>query len=249
MPPMAGHLVQLLVEDPDLAGGLEGVRLHRAERDLIVETSIALKGSWEPEVDAAGARGGFGLLLLRGLIVRRVGRTGRYGAELLGPGDVIRPWQHDGEDIALPFAVHFQVLEATTFASLDLRFAARAGPYPEVPAALLGRAMQRSRTLAVNMAIAHYQRTDRRLLLLLWHLADRWGRVTPEGVRLRLSLTHQLLADLVAARRPSVSTALQHLAREGFVTRAGDGWILHGEPPDEIQQDAWLEDRRHRGPM
>jgi CRP/FNR family transcriptional regulator, cyclic AMP receptor protein len=106
--------------------------------------------------------------------------------------------------------------------------------------------MQRSRTLAVNMAIAHYQRTDRRLLLLLWHLADRWGRVTPEGIRLPLPVTHQLLADLVAARRPSVSSGLQRLAREGLVSRAGDGWVLHGEPPDEAQQEAWLEDRRRR---
>lgn len=238
--------MQLLVEDPDLAGELTGARLHRAERELIAGIAIALKGTWEPEADAARARGGFGLLVLRGLVVRRVGRTGRFGAELLGPGDVIRPWQHDGEDVALPFEVRFQVLEQTVFASLDLRFAARVGPYPEVSGALLGRAMQRSRTLAVNMAIAHYQRTDRRLLLLLWHLADRWGRVTPEGVRVRLPVTHELLADLVAARRPSVSSALQQLAREGLLSRTTDGWLLHGEPPDDAQHEAWLEDRRHR---
>jgi CRP/FNR family transcriptional regulator, cyclic AMP receptor protein len=135
---------------------------------------------------------------------------------------------------------------ADTFALLDLRFAARVGLYPEVAGALLGRAMQRSRTLAVNMAIAHYQRTDRRLLLLFWHLADRWGRVTPDGIRLRLPVTHQLLADLVAARRPSVTSALQVLMREGLIERVDDGWLLHGEPPDEIQQEAWLEDRRMR---
>lgn len=243
---MAPNVIRVLAEDPDLGERLANERRQRAERDLIAETTIALKGPWEPEVDADGARSGFGLLVLDGLIVRRVGRTGRFGAELLGPGDVIRPWQHDGEDVALPFDVRFQVLQIATFASLDLRFAARLGPYPEVAAALLGRAMQRSRTLAVNMAIAHYQRTDRRLLLLLWHLADRWGRVTPDGITLRLPVTHQLLADIVAARRPSVSAGLQQLAREGLVTATADGWLLHGEPPDEAQQEEWLEDRRHR---
>jgi CRP/FNR family cyclic AMP-dependent transcriptional regulator len=69
------------------------------------------------------------------------------------------------------------------------------------------------------------------LLLLLWHLADRWGRVTPDGVRVALGVTHQTLADLVAARRPSVTTALQQLARQGLLGRDGDAWLLLGDPP------------------
>jgi hypothetical protein len=243
---MPRHLVHVVVEDPDLITGVEGERLQRAERDLIAEVAMAFKGPWEPEVDARGVRGGFGLLLLRGLIVRRVGRTGRFGAELLGPGDLIRPWEHDGEDVALPFEVRFDVLERATFALLDLRFAARVAAYPEVASALMGRAMQRSRTLAVNMAIAHYPRTDRRLLLLLWHLADRWGKVTSDGVLLPLPLTHQLLADLVAARRPSVTEGLQRLRRERLVTKAAGGWLLYEEPPDELEQERWLEERRAR---
>lgn len=68
--------------------------------------------------------------------------------------------------------------------------------------------MQRARHFAINMAIAHYPRTDRRLLLLLWHLAHRWGRVMPDGIHLPLRLTHDLLSDLVASRRPSVTTGL-----------------------------------------
>jgi hypothetical protein len=78
----------------------------------------------------------------------RVGRVGHFGAELLGPGDIMRPWQHDGEDVTLPFGTRFHVIEQSVLALLDLRFAARAAPYPEVTGALVGRAMQRSRTLA-----------------------------------------------------------------------------------------------------
>ena len=52
--------------------------------------------------------------------------------------------------------------------------------------------------------------------------------------------------DLVAARRPSVTSALQGLAREGLISRADDGWLLHGEPPDEVQQEEWLAERRAR---
>src|SRR4051795_12033840 len=236
MPSMASHLVPVLVQDPDLGGGLEGDRLRRAERDLVASTSVAFGGPWDPEEAGESVRGGIGLLLLDGLVVRRVGGTGRYGAELLGPGDLMRPWQHDGEDVTLPFDTTFRVIEQAVRALLDLRFAARAAPYPVVGSALTGRAMQRSRTLVVNMAIAHSPRIDRRLLMLMWHLADRWGRVTPDGIRIPLRLTHQLLADLVASRRPSVTTALTQLASEGHISRVGDAWILHGEPPRELYE-------------
>ena len=233
---MSASLAQVLVRDPDLAAGLDGARLRRAERDLIAETVVAFEGVWHPEDEAESVRGGIGLLVLEGLIVRRVGRTGRYGAELLGPGDLMRPWQDDGEDVTLPFDTSFRVIEQSLLALLDLRFAARAAPYPEISSALIGRAMQRSRTLVVNMAIAHYPRIDRRLLMLMWHLADRWGRVTPEGVRVPLRLTHQLLADLVASRRPSVTSALQQLSHEGHISKRGDAWVLHGEPPTELHE-------------
>jgi len=233
---MAVPSAQVLVRDPELAGSLEGERLRKAERELVAATAVAFEGPWDPEEDSDSVRGGIGLLLLEGLIVRRVGRTGRYGAELLGPGDLMRPWQRDGEDVSLPFDTTFRVIDQALLALLDARFAARAAPYPEVAGALIGRAMQRSRTLVVNMAIAHYPRIDRRLLMLMWHLADRWGRVTPDGIRVPLRLTHQQLADLVASRRPSVTSGLHRLVEEGRLSRLGDDWLLHGEPPRELYE-------------
>src|SRR6187200_1088549 len=206
----------VLVDDPDLGNGLEGARLQRAQRDLVAAAVIIEGRRWEPDEEAAAARGGIGLLILEGLLVRRVGREGRFGAELLGPGDVMRPWQHDGEDVSVRFQTEFRVIDEAELAVLDARFAARAAAYPELSGALVGRALQRSRTLSVNMAIAHYPRVDLRLLMLMWHLADRWGRVTPAGIRIPLRLTHELLADLVASRRPSVTSALQELSRTGL---------------------------------
>jgi CRP/FNR family transcriptional regulator, cyclic AMP receptor protein len=224
----------VLVDDPDLGAGLDGTRLRRAQRELVA-AAVTIEGrSWVPDEEAAAARGGVGLLILEGMLVRRVGRDGRFGAELLGPGDILRPWQHDGEDATLPFATTFRIVERVQVAQLDLRFTARLLPYPEVVGNLVGRAMQRSRTLAVNMAIAHHTRVDRRLLMLFWHLADRWGRVTAEGIRIPLRLTHQVLADLVASRRPSVTTALAQLEDEGRLTRLDKGWLLIGDPPSEL---------------
>jgi CRP/FNR family transcriptional regulator, cyclic AMP receptor protein len=114
-------------------------------------------------------------------------------------------------------------------AILDRAFAARAAPFPEVATAISGRAMRRVRNLAVEMAIVHYPEVRRRLLLVLWHLADRWGQVTPDDVRIPLRLRHQLLADLVGARRPSVTSALTQLTNEGLVRRDQRGLVLVGD--------------------
>jgi hypothetical protein len=228
-------LCRVLVTDPELAVGLDERRLQRAEHECLAVEVIVDQGYWRPgNTEGEAARGGIGLLILDGLLVRRVGAEARYGAELLGPGDLLRPWEHDGEDATLPFDTSFRVIERLHLAVLDLKATARMAPYPEVVSALVGRAMQRARHLAVNMAIAHYPRIDRRLLLLLWHLADRWGRVTSDGVRIPLRLTHTLLADLVAARRPSVTVAFAQLEHAGLLSRHDNIIVLHGEPPGDF---------------
>jgi CRP-like cAMP-binding protein len=71
------------------------------------------------------------------------------------------------------------------------------------------------RELAV--AIALEPRVERRLLLKLRQLAERWGRVTPDGIRLDLRLTHQELANMVGAVRESVTIALGRLADAGEI--------------------------------
>jgi CRP-like cAMP-binding protein len=88
------------------------------------------------------------------------------------------------------------------------------------------------------MAIVHQARVDVRLHMLLWHLAGRWGRVRTDGTVLRLRLTHAVLADLVAARRPTVTTALSELSKRGLVKTDGEIWVLSGEAPGELVEFA-----------
>jgi len=69
--------------------------------------------------------------------------------------------------------------------------------------------------------------------MVLWHFADRWGRVTPEGVVVDIGLVHETLAEIVAARRPSVTTALGELRREQRIRALpGGAWLLLGDPPE-----------------
>jgi CRP-like cAMP-binding protein len=88
----------------------------------------------------------------------------------------------------------------------------------------------------VSLAIAHQPRVDDRVLLTLWHVAERWGRVRPDGIVIPLPLPHRRLAGLVGAQRPSVTTAMGDLARAGALSKADDGaWVLHGSPPAELR--------------
>jgi hypothetical protein len=154
-------------------------------------------------------------------------------AELLGPGDLVRPWQGSAGAGLLPVRAVWSVLSTVTLAVLDRRFAAEAARYPEITAALFDRLGERSLRLATTQAISQLTRVDRRLKALFWHLAERWGRVSGDGVVVPLALTHRILGQLVGARRPTVSTALSELAeREELVRRPDGSWLLRGDPPD-----------------
>jgi hypothetical protein len=52
---------------------------------------------------------------------------------------------------------------------LDLPAVERIAEYPELLRILLERSVERSRRLAVNMAIVHRPKVDVRLQLLFWH--------------------------------------------------------------------------------
>ena len=49
-----------------------------------------------------------------------------------------------------------------------------------------------------------------------------------------LRLTHEMLAALVAARRPSVTSALGRLADGGLLERRDGGWLLHRAAEDHL---------------
>ena len=78
-------------------------------------------------------------------------------------------------------------------------------------------------------------------------LGERWRKVTPEGVRLDLRLTHALIALLVGARRPTVTATLSTLQHKGIVKRdAGGSWLLC--PGDTVgRSSSWQEYARALG--
>jgi CRP/FNR family transcriptional regulator, cyclic AMP receptor protein len=225
----SANVCWVLREDPELAEAIEPSRRAQAIDALIAREVRIPSGEWRNR--PIPVDGGIGLLVLEGVLLHRVGIDNRYGAELIGEGDVLRSLRGEGEGSTLPLTAEWLILEAARVAVLDERFVRQLARFPQVAGRLFGRSVLRSRQLAVNMAIVHQARVDLRLHLLFWHLAGRWGRVRSDGVLVPLRLTHAVLADLVAARRPTVTSALSDLSRRGLVRAAGDGWLLAGPPP------------------
>jgi hypothetical protein len=228
--------MSLVEADPDLGERLDPEELQRAHRDALVRIRRLSTGEW----DAAGAveEGSHhrGFLIVDGLLSREVEVMARRCVELLGQGDVMRPWRWDSEGSHVQAEVGWKVLEPSRLAVLDNGLVTRIAPWPQLGVELFNRGIRRAHALAVSLAIAHHQRVDDRLLLTLWHLAERWGRVHTEGVVVPLPLSHQRLADLVGAQRPSVTTAMGDLTRAGTISRRDNGdWVLHGSPPEEIR--------------
>ena len=224
---------RVLQEDPDLAEAIPVEHRAQASLECLARTVSVPAGSW-PASEPAMEGECIGLLVLHGLMIRRVGVDGRFGAELLGEGDLLRPWQDENDPPVLTISTGWQVIEPARIAVLDEQFVRRLGRYPQLSGRLVGRALQRSRNLAVNMAIVHHPRVDVRLHMVLWQLAMRWGRVRSDSVILPLALTHNVLADLTAARRPTVTSALSELSRRGLVRAVEEGWLLTGGPPGEL---------------
>ena len=232
--PETNNVSRILADDPELSDGLTGERLEAAVRDCVVGTCSCRSGPWSPPDEIGNMEFGVGLLILGGLIVRRVGVAGRFGAELLGEGDLMNPFHPHDMGTSLPRTGKWRVLQDARMAILDSEFVLRATRYPEVVSALLARALKRSRHIATNMAIVQQPRIDLRLHMLFWELADRWGIVRQDGVHVPMPLTHAILSDLVAARRPTVTKALGELAQRGAVIWTGSDWLLPGEPPAEL---------------
>ena len=224
-----------LREDLELADVVEPDGQSSPAGALAARQIELAPGAWEDRPAAPDT--GIGLLVLQGVLVHRVGINDRYGAELLGEGDLLRRPQDELPSSLTP-SDRWLVLEPARIAVLDERFMHQLGSHPELGSRLFARAVLRARQLAVNMAIVHQARVDTRLHLLLWHIAGRWGRVRSDGVVVPLRLTHNVLAELVAARRPTVTSALSELSRRGLVHSVTEGWLLRGDPPGEIDGPA-----------
>jgi hypothetical protein len=181
-----------------------------------------------PEPAPPGGLRELGYLVLKGRLIYEVRVLGRATAELLGPGDVIRPWARRGP-ATVSAEAHYTALEQVLLGALGALDRHRLDGSAEVLAGFVNRCADRADSAAIQRSIAAHVRVDVRLLAYLWHLADRFGIVIPGAVRLDVPLTHAVLARLVGARRPTVTTALQRLMQLGYLKRDARTFVLVGD--------------------
>lgn len=224
--------VRLLDADPELGRCLDQESFEQA-KSLVAAPAIRLsRGIWDPTdlVDQQPV-GYLGLLIISGFLSRDVSTGGSIATELLGPGDLLRPYGTKRLASAVSETVDWTVIDESRLAVLERGFAASVVGWPPLVSALIDRATTRAQTLAFNLALGRVIGLDSRLLGLLWQLADRYGQVSPEGVVVPLRLTHELLGRVIGAKRPSVTSATRRLQKEGLLSRRGRGsWILLGDP-------------------
>jgi CRP/FNR family transcriptional regulator, cyclic AMP receptor protein len=84
----------------------------------------------------------------------------------------------------------------------------------------------RQESLAQFGAVEHVRRVRAKLL----QLARTHGRVSSDGVRLDLPLTHELIAQTTGSARETVTAAIAELQREGFLVRDGRSYRLTVAP-------------------
>ena len=228
--------ISLIERDPALFSGLANGEREQAG-PLAVVTGLSLApGPWNPGSETFNPQDlPGGALVVTGLLSRGVRVGKRTAREFLGPRDVLRPWVGTGRESSSTADVSWEVHSDAVLALLDRDFTDRVSRWPQVSEALMDRLLLRARWLAFCLAACAQTRTERRVLLLLWHFADRWGEPESAGANLPMRLTHELLAEAAGVARQTLSTAVSELQRSGLVSRTqGGAWRLHGPPPQEL---------------
>ena len=238
----ARQTVSLFDADPDLAAGVPADDLEAARRRAVAAVVEVGPPQWDTRAVCAMAEPGWlGLFMIDGLMIRRVTVGKRAACELFGPSDLLRPWDADGEYEPLPIDIDWIVLKTVRLAVLDDAFVLRTAPWPSINSGIVSRVVQRARYLSLTEAVMHLPRAHPRLLILFLLLAERWGKVGPDGVRVSLPLTHEVLGMLIGAQRPTVTIALQRLARAGLLSRERtDCWLLTNAAMERLRHPEQL---------
>lgn len=235
--------VRLLDADPSLARGIPRRELDEAREKLTAEVLTIEPGAWEEARKRPSSPIFLGYLILDGIFTREILVSSRPSIELLGPGDLIRPWVVPHALDAMHVTDEWSLLSTGKVAVISEDFHQQAQNFPSVITVLMDRVVARARWLGFHVAVCQLPRIDHRLLLTFRYAAERWGIKEPQGVRIPIRLSHRSLAALIGARRPKITAAIGTLTDRGLIQQAKDGtWTFFAADIDPMVVLAGMDD-------
>lgn len=216
--------ITLLEMEPELRRLLTSEQCAAAQRLLLPLATVEKNGDLSAVIGQSDA---FGALVLDGLALQTVHIDTLETLSLIGPGALV-PVERQA-DWMPPISSHVKAATETRIVMLGKALLVAAQRWPWVVVCLHERMLEQSARLTKQLAISQMPRVEERVVAMLKLLAESWGRVTPAGIRLQLSFTHETLGGLIGARRPTVSLAFKALADRNAVTRCDGGWLISGQ--------------------
>ena len=198
------------------------------ELALQVLSVPALRATDQPLDDILAATPtAFDFIIVDGIVLKQTSYAGRQALELYAPGDVLAPPLTASRQIESPAVSSYRAHGEVLLAVLDERFRAAARRWPGLSDVLHDHLALQTHRASMRLARLHLSRAEDRILALFSDLAERFGRVTPGGIVIDIDLTHDLIGQMIASRRPTVSLALEQLSQAGKLTRSDGGqWKL-----------------------
>ena len=225
--PGHGVRVRLVDVEPDLVRFLPAKERAEIEQ-LHVPVVPVPERTLKPD-EFLRERDAFAATVSQGMLLHYVQIGNQPALRLLGPGEVVTV--RSGPQSTLHASCVWRAAEGSKLALLGSEVLLAMRRAPRLAMGLQVRAAEQTDRLATQMTICQLPRVEDRLLGVLWLLAESWGRVTPTGTILPLTLTHEILGALVGARRPTVTLALGELAERRAVIHQNRGWLLLERPP------------------
>jgi len=98
--------------------------------------------------------------------------------------------------------------------------------HPRIALNVIKLLSARLRLACDSLADKASQKVETRLARMLLRLAQNWGDVSATGVRFRVNISHQELANMIGASRQTVNKALREYARAGWLAQEGRALVL-----------------------
>lgn len=171
--------------------------------------------------------GAMHFLIVDGVVLKETTLARRPALELLGAGEFLAPPLTAARQLESRAISRYLAHGRVSLAVIEAHVRQAARSWPGVANSLHDRLARQTHHASMHVAMLHLPRIEDRLIALFADLAERFGRVTSNGILIDLPLTHGIIGGLVGSRRSTVTLGLQELASDGLLERLdGDRWKL-----------------------